>query len=290
MEVHRLKMWDTHIHCLDPECHPFKPTRTYTPPPAPLEELVVQTRADRVVLVQASIENGHYGLMDHLQRIRTEFPHLFARGIICMDQSWTTLSNQDIDALHELGVRYVRIHGFLGESVPNSSSPEEQIRLFARSYAVQRWGWGLSAQLSLATWASLTEFIIHDTEIFRLCIIADHVACCSHGDIGTPQFEAFLKMLQTGRLYVKISCLYRRSPDDIRHMKPIIQSLAEAAPDALLWGSDWPHVDSNKRLDDSRTVSTQVDIGKELEVLRGWLSEVQWRKMLFETPEKLFAD
>jgi predicted TIM-barrel fold metal-dependent hydrolase len=290
MEVSLSRMWDTHIHCLDPARHPFKSTRTYTPPPAPLEALAAQIKADRLVLVQASIERGHHGLMDHLHRIRTEFPHLLARGIMCMDQNWTTLSNQDIDELHGLGVRYVRIHGFLGESVPKSSSLEEQFRLFSRSYAAQRWGWGLSAQLSLATWALLSEFIVHDTEVSRIRIIADHVACCSPKDINTPQFRAFLGLLQTGRVYVKVSCLYRRSPDDIRKMKPIIQSLADTASDALLWGSDWPHVDSSKRSYDSRVASKRRDIGKELEVLRSWLSEDQWGKMLCRNPEKLFAE
>jgi predicted TIM-barrel fold metal-dependent hydrolase len=286
MEASHSKMWDTHVHCLDPVRHPFKPTRTYTPPPAPLEELAVHIKADRLVLVQASIENGHHGLMDHLRRIRKDFPHLLARGIMCMDQTWTTLSNQDIDELHDLGVRYVRIHGFLGEPMPSSSSLEAQFRLFSRSHAVQRWGWGLSAQLSLATWASLSEFLVHDTEVSRLRIIADHLACCSPEDINTPQFDAFLRLLQTGRVYVKVSCLYRRSPDDVRKMKPIIQSLADTAFDALLWGSDWPHVDSTKRSDDPPVAS----IDKELEFLQSWLSDVQWRKMLVDTPEKLFAN
>ncbi|KAJ5363956.1 uncharacterized protein N7496_009669 [Penicillium cataractarum] len=290
MQVERSEMWDTHIHCLDPMHHPFKVTRTYTPPPAPLEELAAHTPADRLVLVQASVENGHYGLMDHLRRIRTEYPHFMARGIMCMDQSWNTLSNQDIDILHGLGVRYVRIHGFLGESVPDYLSLEEQFRLFSRSYAAQRWHWGLSAQLSLATWASLTEFIIHDMEVSRLRIIADHVACCSPNDIGTPELDKFLKLLQTGRVYVKVSCLYRRSPDDIRKMKPIIQRLADTAPDGLLWGSDWPHVNSTGKSGDSPVTSERPDIGNELDILRGWLSECQWRKMLLETPEKLFAN
>lgn len=288
MGVSRSKMWDTHIHCLDPVRHPFKHTRTYTPPPAPLEELAAQIKADRLVLVQASIENGHHGLMGHLRRIRTDFPHLIARGIICMDHTWATLSKQHIDELQDLGVRYVRIHGFLGESVPSSSSLEEQFRLFARSYAAQTRGWGLSAQLSLATWASLSEFIVHDTEVSRIRIIADHLACCSPKDIDTPQFNAFLRLLQTGRVYVKVSCLYRRSPDGMQRMKPIIQSLADTASDALLWGSDWPHVDSTKKSDDPMA-SKRVDIDQELEFLQSWLSDVQWRKMLVDTPEKLFA-
>jgi predicted TIM-barrel fold metal-dependent hydrolase len=207
-----------------------------------------------------------------------------------MDQSWTTLSNQDIDTLHDLGVHYVRIHGFFGESVPNSTRFKEQLRQFSRSYAAQRWGWGLSAQLSFATWASLAEFIIHDPEISRIRIIADHVGCCSPKDWGTPQFGAFLQLLQTGRVYVKISSLYRRSPDDIQKMKQIIQSLAETASDAVLWGSDWPHVDSTAKSDDLPVASEPADLGNELELLQSWLSEDQWQKMVFENPEKLFAN
>ncbi|KAF7716035.1 4-sulfomuconolactone hydrolase [Penicillium ucsense] len=282
-------MWDTHVHCFDPERYPFKPTRTYTPPPAPLEELITQTKATRLVLVQASIEDGHSGLVDNLSRVRREYPHLLARGIICLDQSWATLSDQDIDTLHHLGVRYVRIHGFLGDSMSDPTRLEQQIRQFCRSYAVQRWNWGLSAQLSLATWALLTPLIVHDPEFSRLRIIVDHVGCCTPEDWGTPQFSALLQLLQTGRVHVKVSCLYRRSPDNVQNMKPIIQSLADNAPSALLWGSDWPHVESTKKSVDSSVPSEPVDIEKELELLHSWMSTDQWQKMRCENPEKLFA-
>ncbi|KAF3393919.1 hypothetical protein F1880_005052 [Penicillium rolfsii] len=65
--------------------------------------------------------------------------------------------------------------------------------------------------------------------------------------------------------------------------------MADITPDALLWGSDWPHVDSTKRSDDTPVASERVDTDKELELLQSWLSDRQWRDMLVNNPEKLFA-
>jgi predicted TIM-barrel fold metal-dependent hydrolase len=280
--------WDTHLHCLDPAHHPFKATRSYTPMPAPLDILVKEARTERIVLVQASIENGHQGLKDHLRRIRTEYPHILARGIICLDESWPNLTNDDIDELQHLGVRYCRIHGYFGHSGSDSANLEKQFQAFARSYPAQKWGWGISAQLPLATWSSLRNLILDDPEVSRIPIIADHVGCASPADINSVELETFVNLLHARRLYVKISCLYRRSKE-INEMKPIIQKLAENAPHALLWGSDWPHVDSTNRASNVSLASKQEDIEKEVMALQRWLSEVQWKRMLVENPERLFG-
>ena len=72
--------------------------------------------------------------------------------------------------------------------------------------------------------------------------MADHIACATPSNYGSSALQDFVELLQSGRVYVKISALYRRSPVDIHVMKDIITLLAQAAPRALLWGSDWPHV------------------------------------------------
>ena len=113
MDLNLIEMWDTHVHCFDPEQHPFKPTRTYTPGPAPLESLLQNCKAKKVNLVQASIEDGYYGLITHLKRIHTEHPHILARGTICMDENWESLTEQEFNALHTAGVRSCRVHGLL---------------------------------------------------------------------------------------------------------------------------------------------------------------------------------
>lgn len=289
MELNLEGVWDTHLHCFDPVLYPLKSIRSYTPAPAPLEALIKQSKATRLVLVQASIEDGFAGLLDHLRRIRTQYPHVLARGIVCMDDNWERLTHEDFDTLHNLGVRYIRIHGFFGEGKPDSASLQEQIRLFAQSYPARQWGWGLSAQLPLATWAFLKHFLLHDPKVSNLQVIADHVGCASPTDIGGLNLDDFVQLLQAGNFNVKISALYRRSGECMAQMEPIVKRFAESAPSALVWGSDWPHVDSTNRGMDSQAAPTLADPVQELALLQSWLSSDQFRRMMVDNPERIFG-
>ncbi|CAG8404134.1 unnamed protein product [Penicillium salamii] len=284
-------MWDTHIHCFDPERYPFKSTRKYTPAPARLNDLLKNCESTRLVLVQASIEDGYQGLVAHLQRIHSEHPHLLARGTICMDEDWETLTDKDFDFLQSVGVRSCRVHGV---HVPSPLSIEEQIRQFARSYPAQRFGWSLSAQLPLAVWASLENVILHDRELSSLTIIADHNGCATPTDIGSAELDAFVNLLQSERFYVKVSALYRRCAKSIYHMQPIIHQFATLAPQSLLWGSDWPHVDSSNGSLQAPNVNKIKaervdDVSGERLVLQSWLTDKQWTAMLIDNPNRLFA-
>ncbi|KAJ5758086.1 uncharacterized protein N7511_006780 [Penicillium nucicola] len=282
-------VWDTHVHCFDPEQYPFKPTRAYTPQPASLVELVNASLYKRLVLVQASIENGHEGLVAHLQRVRAEHPDILARGIICMDEDWESISNDQFDLLDELGIRSCRVHGLYGDGLGSQASIEEQFRRFARSYPAQKCGWSLSAQLPLKLWASLKDFILHDPEIKALTIIADHQGCATPSDINTAEFDAFLDLLSSGRFHVKLSALYRRSAGSFHEMLPIIQRIANNAKGALLWGSDWPHVDSTNQSLAPSTNLANVDVSSELSALTDWITKEQWHSMLVDNPERLFG-
>ncbi|KAE8310336.1 hypothetical protein BDV41DRAFT_590469 [Aspergillus transmontanensis] len=280
-------MWDTHIHCLDPIHYPYKSTRAYTPPAAPLEDLISSTPATQIVLVQASVEDGFDGLTGHLARIRTEYPKVLARGIICMDENWSKLKTEDFDNLHALGVRYCRIHGVYGGVKTDAQSLQRQIRHFATSYPSTHLNWGLSAQFPLAIWSSLKSLFLEDADVKKLQIIADHVGNIVPSDLASPVFKEFLEMVRVGRLNVKISALYRRCGADISKMKSIVQNIADTAPSALIWGSDWPHVDASPVK--STEVPPTADIKRELSELQDWLSNDQFRKMLVDNPQRLFG-
>jgi predicted TIM-barrel fold metal-dependent hydrolase len=282
-------MWDTHVHCFDPESYPFKATRAYTPGPALLEELVGASQSNRIVLVQASIENGHQGLIAHLQRIRAEHPNFLARGIMCISEDWERITNDHFDFLDDLGIRSCRIHGLYGDGAGSPSSIEEQFRRFARSYSAKKCGWSLSVQLPLRQWASLRDFLLHDPEMKLLTIIVDHQGCAAPSDVNTTEFDAFIDLLQSGRFYVKLSALYRRSAGTFHEMRPLVQGIANAAKEALLWGSDWPHVDSGNRSLAPQTNLENIDLPAELSALQNWMTQEQWHSMLVENPERLFG-
>lgn len=294
MNINASEMWDTHVHCFDPDRYPFKPTRTYTPRPALLESLLQNSQTGRLVLVQASIETGHQALIAHLQRIHNEHPHFVARGSICIDENWERVTNEEFDDLHNLGVRSCRLQGFNGAGGTSLSIARKQIRRFACSYPASKHGWSLSAQLPLEMWSSLKQYILHEPELSSITLIADHNGCATPADIGSAGLDAFGKMLRSGRLYVKISALYRRSPESIHHMQPIIQQFATTAPHALLWGSDWPHVDSSSGSLHPPTITENGtprnnDTLAEISALRSWLTDEQWSAMLIDNPNRLFG-
>ncbi len=62
--------------------------------------------------------------------------------------------------------------------------------------------------------------------------------------VSHPEFQKFLDLVREGRTWVKFTAPYRITSctatpyDDVM---PAAHALAEARPDRILWGTDWPH-------------------------------------------------
>ncbi|KAL2206997.1 hypothetical protein CC79DRAFT_1335231 [Sarocladium strictum] len=286
--------WNCHMHCLEPERVPFKATRAYTPQPATLESLMDASITDNVVIVQATIENGHDGVVAALERYLTEWPNRIARGVVLLDESAPsplhTLNDEDFGRLHALGVRSVRVHGAFGTA---GSDPDWVIRQFykaAQLVGVSKYGWSISAQLPLQTWASITDTLLNDAQLSSCTFLLDHNGSATPNDVETDAFAQLGRLLSTGRAYVKVGALHRRSPEDIGRMQAVVQTMAKQAPRALVWGSDWPHCNSKATGSASEPAPplAGVDTGAELEHLRSWLTDEQWTAMMVDNPNRLF--
>ena len=97
-----------------------------------------------------------------------------------------------------------------------------------------------------------------------------------------PGFRAVRELLAEGKVYVKLSALYRfaRAPFDAA--KPFIEALASEAPERCLWGSDWPHL-----LLPNEDVP---DAGKLLDTFFDTVTQSEARqKILVEAPERLYG-
>jgi predicted TIM-barrel fold metal-dependent hydrolase len=280
------KAWNVHVHCFDPEQFPYREARSYTPPSATLESLVDACLTKQVVLVQASVEDGHTSLLAHLKLCGTRYPLLRMRGIILATSEVMDLNEAGFEELHGLGVRGIRLHGLYGGSGNDARWVQQQLCKLANLYAVRKLKWSISAQLPLTTWISLKNFILETPTLQTAIIVAEHNGCVTPADIG-PDFDIFLELLKAN-VYVKIGALHRRS-GDIACMEALVKRMADSAPDALVWGSDWPHVNTNQKgLSPNRNLEG-VDTAKELAHLRSWLSEHQWQKMLVTNPEHLYG-
>jgi len=159
----------------------------------------------------------------------------------------------------------------------------------ASSYPVAVLGWSIALQQPLKIWASLHDLICHDATLSKVVVVADHNGNATPADIATNEFHTFLDILRRGHIYVKISALHRRAPGAIERMRDIITSLADAAPERILWGSDWPHVNTTSPDLDPAPHLANVSWRIELDVVRGWLSQEQFSNMLVVNPSRLFA-
>jgi predicted TIM-barrel fold metal-dependent hydrolase len=277
--------WDCHVHCFDPAKFPFKQTRSYTPCSAPLDTLVNNVQSRNLIITQATIEDGVDGIQEALKRARACPELRIVRGTIMANHT-QMLDVHETQKLHALGVRCVRIHGAYGGAGNNLAWITEQLRLAATSIGVKQYGWYISAQLPLQTWASLGHCI---SELKDVTIIVDHSASAQPSDLGHPAFAEFLQLLGAQNMVVKIGALHRRSKGNIQAMRPIVDAFIATAPDKVIFGSDWPHVDASRGGQTPTPHLQGVDIAEELRMMRTWMSEEQWNRIMQSNANRLFA-
>ncbi|HYP79974.1 MAG TPA: amidohydrolase family protein, partial [Steroidobacteraceae bacterium] len=98
-----------------------------------------------------------------------------------------------------------------------------------------------------------------------------------------PAFTTILRMLDTGRVWVKLSAPMRSTREEFPYaaMKPFAQALVRHAPERMLWGSDWPHVQLNDRL--------MPNDGDLLDLFAEWIPDevIRWR-ILQQNPLPLY--
>jgi predicted TIM-barrel fold metal-dependent hydrolase len=283
--------WDCHVHCFEPNRYPYKTTRAYTPLPAPFDDLKRYLLTSNIKLVQATIEEGPAGLLAQLESCYNKpdrFPGSL-RGTVLADSQLLleTLNDAELYRMHHLGIRCIRLHSLYGASGHDFGWVRSQLKSLAQLHSVKEHRWSISAQLSLRTWSSLKDFILTDPDLAAVPIVADHNACAMPSEYGTSALQGFLELLRSGKMYLKICALHRRSPGLIEAMQPIISLFAEAAPRALLWGSDWPHVDTISKEEAGPLKGD--GFASELVSLRNWLSADQMQQMLVENPDRLFG-
>lgn len=112
--------------------------------------------------------------------------------------------------------------------------------------------------------------------------------------LGVPQpgFETLLKLLRSGKAYVKISGAYRSSTmaPDYPDVAPLAKALIAENPQRVLWGTDWPHPSQvpGRRMEVSPLL--QIDDGRLFNQLAVWAPEAALRTtILVENPRKLYG-
>ena len=277
---------DCHTHIFgDPVRFSLAGDRVYTPEPASIAEMRALHRAlriDRVVIVQPSIYGTDNACtLDAVRQLGSR-----ARAVAVIDDK---MSAAALDAMHKAGVRGIRINlATSGQTDPAAARHRLQT-------AVEQLG-GRPWHIQMYTTLPVIDAIRDQVAASPIPIVFDHFggAQASPGT-GQPGFNALLRLVRSGKAYVKISGAYRSSnaQPDYADVAPLAKALIDANPQRIVWGSDWPHPDSSRVAGRKATDIApllQIDDGRVLNQLAVWTPDVAQRKtILVDNPARLYG-
>lgn len=276
---------DCHTHQYgDPKEFPLSPQHVNTPEGTKPEEMQSLHRAlhmERVVIVTPSA----YGT-DNSSTLFGMKAHGNARGIAVVDAK---TPDADFDSMYKLGVRGARvIAGTTGPSDPAAARPIYQSAM----ERFQKHDWMIELYVSLGVVSAIKDLV----RTSPVPTVFDHFGGVQ-AELGLqqPGFSDLLELIKSGSAYVKISGAYRSSTKapDYPDVAPFAKAFIAANPDRILWGSDWPHPNSNPypgRKPSDIMPLYNIDDGRLLNQLRVWAPDPAIRKkILVDNPARLYG-
>lgn len=264
---------DSHCHVFGPASRfPYAPDRRYTPDDAPKEALIAlhdRLGLKRAVIVQASCHGtDNRAMTDCLRSDPARF-----RGVAIVDES---ISESDLGELHEAGVRGVRFNfvRHLG------GAPD--MRAFETTLAkIRPLGWHVVLHLDAPDIADLAPMISD----LKLPAVIDHMGRAPTAmGVAQEPFKALLRLVGLDHVWVKVSGAERIAEPPFRAAIPFAQALMTAAPDRVLWGTDFPHPNLKHEVDEADLVDLLADYG-DSDALHRLLVTNPARLYNFPTPE-----
>jgi predicted TIM-barrel fold metal-dependent hydrolase len=242
---------DAHCHIFGPAARfPFAPDRAYTPPDSGIEDferLQQRLGLSRAVFVQASCHGtDNAAMVDALRRGAGRYA-----GVAMIDESF---SDADLAELHDAGVRGTRFN-----FVAHLGGAPELDSFWRIVERVQPFGWHIVLHFDAK---DLPE---HAALLDRMpCpYVIDHMARVpASAGLDQAPFQALLELMRDERAWVKISGAERLTADGrppYDDVVPFAQALVAAAPDRVLWGTDWPHPNVRHMPDDGDLVDLLAD-------------------------------
>jgi predicted TIM-barrel fold metal-dependent hydrolase len=115
-------------------------------------------------------------------------------------------------------------------------------------------------------------------------LVFDHVARVPQpGGIESPGYSTVRKLIDKGRTWVKLSGAYHESkvgPPSYTDISVVAKAFAQAAPERMVWASDWPHPTEKDKPDDAIL----------FDLLADWVPDEATRtQILVRNPEALYG-
>jgi 2-pyrone-4,6-dicarboxylate lactonase len=265
---------DTHAHICGPASrYAYSAQRIYTPPDAlyPDYRAMLGTLGiARAVLVQPSVYGSDNTVL--LQALAQDPARLRGVAVIKAD---TPIA--ELQRMHALGVRGVRCN-IVDVKEGKGRLPLAQLQTLARTIAPL--GWHLEFLMHVDAYPQLDALL----DDFPVDVVFGHLGYMATGKgVDAPGFQALLRLLRGARAWVKLTGPYRISGLPMPHgdVRTFAHALVEAAPQRVVWGSDWPHV---------MVKGTMPNDGDLCDLLSDWVPDEAIRhQVLVDNPARLYG-
>jgi len=217
------------------------------------------------------IQTPHYGndnasMLNSIKTLGLEN----ARGVAVTAPE---ISDIELDALHAGGVRGLRF----GIELARGMRPD-YLEIFAER--IESLGWHIQYRSTEEDLPMLAERMSR----LPVQVVVDHIGSIRpESGLNHPAFVALMKMVDGGKCWVKLSAAYQLSRvgapcySDYRAMAI---KLVEAAPDRMLWGTNWPHPKVKIMPNDTDLLETLLDWSK---------NDAVRKQILVDNPTKLYG-
>lgn len=225
---------DSHLHIFDPRFREVLPADDMSAIPCTASAYAETQRAlklDRAVVVTPrNYDTDNAVTVDAIAQMGLDR----ARGVAVLRPD---VSDSTLRLLHEQGIRGIRFTLYTPEHAPTSFDMVEP--LAAR---IKELGWHLQLH-----WTA-DQIVAHEALLDRLPVevVFDHLGRLpvSKG-LDHPGAAIIERLLREGRAWMKLSAPYLDSVIGLQRSYEDIDKVArhwiKAAPDRVVWGSDWPH-------------------------------------------------
>jgi D-galactarolactone isomerase len=260
---------DTHMHFYAAK-YPKHPNGPPPPPDAMVDDyrkLQAWLGTERVIVVQANAYgDDNRCTMDAVTALGLDR----ARAVVVVASD---VSDAELDRLTGAGARGVRIMclgGFLQWNVMDE--------VVAR---VKPFGWHPVVQFDGR------EFPQHEAQLKRIGgdYVIDHTGkFLEPVAVDSEPFKCMLRLVERGNCYVKLSAPYETSKvgaPTYADVGALAKALVKAAPERMLWASNWPHPSA---------ASNYPDDANLLDLLLEWAPDDRVRrKILVDNPARLYG-
>ncbi len=259
---------DCHMHIYNSR-FPVAANATLRPPDALvpdyklLQKRIGTTR--NVVVTPSTYGTDNSVTLDAIAKIGST-----ARGVAVVD---TGVTDAELKRLNRLGVRGIRFN-----LVQTGATTVEMFEPLSKR--IHDLGWHVQLNLKPELLVQIEELLLRSPSP----LVFDHLAHIPR-EVGVehPSLKTMRKLLDKGHTWVKLSGAYQDTmvgAPTYADATPIAQAYVKAAPDRMVWGSDWPHPTEKDKPDDAVL----------FDLLLEWVPDEGMRnRILVQNPEVLYG-